>query len=83
MLLEKREPHTNFLSPQGRNFNEVLRAIDSLQLTANLKVATPVDWKQGDRCMVVPSMSTEEAKRTFGEDSVIVHPMPSKKEYVR
>ncbi len=65
----------------GRNFNEVLRAIDSLQLTANLKVATPVDWKEGDRCMVIPSMSTEEARDNFGE--VTVHQMPSGKEYIR
>jgi alkyl hydroperoxide reductase subunit AhpC len=41
----------------GRNFNEILRVIDSLQLTDNYSVATPVDWKQGDECVIVPSLT--------------------------
>ena len=49
----------------GRNFNEVLRVIDLLQLTANYSVATPVNWNQGDKCMVVPSLSNEAAKAKF------------------
>ena len=49
----------------GRNFEEILRVIDSLQLTDNYKVATPVNWRNGDDCIVVPSLSDEEAKQRF------------------
>ncbi len=49
----------------GRNFDEVLRVIDSLKLTDEYKVATPVNWKQGEDCIVVPSISNEEAKDLF------------------
>jgi len=49
----------------GRNFDELLRVIDSLQLTANHSVATPANWKNGDDCIIVPSMSNEEAKAKF------------------
>jgi thioredoxin-dependent peroxiredoxin len=49
----------------GRNFDEILRVIDSLQLTANYKVATPVDWKDGDDVIIVPAVSDEEAKERF------------------
>ncbi|HSK73278.1 MAG TPA: peroxiredoxin [Pyrinomonadaceae bacterium] len=49
----------------GRNFDEVLRVIDSLQLTANYSVATPVNWKDGDDCIIVPAVSDEEAKEKF------------------
>ncbi|KAK2835801.1 hypothetical protein Q5P01_016285 [Channa striata] len=49
----------------GRNFDELLRVIDSLQLTAQQKVATPVDWKPGDKVMVVPSISEAEAAALF------------------
>lgn len=54
-------------SSTGRNFNEVLRVIDSLQMTDQHKLATPADWNQGDNCIVVPSLSTEQAKEIFGE----------------
>lgn len=49
----------------GRNFEEILRVIDSLQLTDHHSVATPVNWKDGDDCVVVPSIPTEEAKQKF------------------
>ncbi|MFN2262283.1 MAG: peroxiredoxin [Psychroflexus sp.] len=49
----------------GRNFNELIRVIDSLQLTANEKLATPADWNQGDDAIISPSVSDEEAKKRF------------------
>jgi len=49
----------------GRNFDEILRVIDSLQLTDKHKVATPVNWKPGDDVIIVPSLSTDEAKKLF------------------
>ncbi len=49
----------------GRNFYEVLRVIDSLQLTANYSVATPADWKEGEDVIVVPAISTEDAIKKF------------------
>lgn len=49
----------------GRNFQEILRAIDSLQLTDNEKVATPVNWKPGERVIIVPSLSDEDAETRF------------------
>jgi hypothetical protein len=48
-----------------RNFDEVLRLLDSVQLTAKHKVATAVNWKQGEDVIIVPSISDEEARRTF------------------
>lgn len=49
----------------GRNFEELLRVIDSLQLTAKHKVATPADWKHGEDVIIVPALSDEEAKQRF------------------
>jgi thioredoxin-dependent peroxiredoxin len=49
----------------GRDFNEILRVIDSLQLTDNFKVATPANWKNGDDCVIVPSLSDDDAKARF------------------
>lgn len=49
----------------GRNFDELLRVIDSLQLTANHKVATPANWTDGDKVIIVPAVSDEEAKEKY------------------
>ena len=51
----------------GRNFDEILRVIDSIQLTANHKVATPANWKFGDDCIIVPAVSNDEAKQKYPE----------------
>jgi alkyl hydroperoxide reductase subunit AhpC len=51
----------------GRNFDEVLRVVDSLQLTAKHKVATPVNWQQGDDVIIAGSVSNDEAEELFGE----------------
>ncbi|MCF0039653.1 peroxiredoxin [Dyadobacter fanqingshengii] len=58
----------------GRNFNEILRVVDSLQLTANYSVATPADWKDGDDVIVVPAVSTEDAQKRFTKGLNIVKP---------
>jgi alkyl hydroperoxide reductase subunit AhpC len=51
----------------GRNFDEVLRVLDSMQLTAQYKVATPVNWKEGDDVIILPSVSDEEARQKYPE----------------
>jgi alkyl hydroperoxide reductase subunit AhpC len=58
----------------GRNFYEVLRVLDSLQLTANYSVATPADWKHGEDVIVVPAVSTEDAIAKFPKGLNIVKP---------
>jgi alkyl hydroperoxide reductase subunit AhpC len=58
----------------GRNFHEVLRVIDSLQLTANYSVATPADWKAGEDVIVVPAVSTDDAIKKFPKGVKIVKP---------
>ncbi|MHA4742043.1 peroxiredoxin [Dyadobacter sp. MSC1_007] len=58
----------------GRNFNEILRVVDSLQLTANYSVATPADWNDGDDVIVVPAVSTEDAEKKFTKGLNIVKP---------
>ena len=69
----------------GRNFDEILRVIDSLQLTANYSVATPVNWKDGDDCIIVPSITDEQAKEKFPagwktlKPYLRVTPQPNKK----
>lgn len=54
----------------GRNFDELLRVVDALQLTDQMPVATPADWVRGERLIVSPAMSTDDAKERFGEDKV-------------
>ena len=58
----------------GRNFDEILRVIDSLQLTANYSVATPANWQDGDDCIVVPALSDEEAAEKFPQGFTAVKP---------
>jgi len=80
---EKKQVRLYILYPAttGRNFDEVLRGIDSLQITRDLKLASPVDWKYGDRMIVAPPVPTEEAKTKY-EDFQIKE-LPSGKEYLR
>ena len=58
----------------GRNFEEILRVIDSLQLTANYQVATPVDWKHGEDCVVVPAIKTEDIPAKFPKGHKVIKP---------
>lgn len=61
----------------GRNFEELLRVVDSLQLTANYSVSTPADWKNGDEVIIIPAVSNEDAKTKFPKGFV------EKKPYLR
>jgi alkyl hydroperoxide reductase subunit AhpC len=58
----------------GRNFQEILRVIDSLQLTANYSVATPADWKEGEDVVIVPAIKTEDIPAKFPKGHTIVKP---------
>jgi thioredoxin-dependent peroxiredoxin len=58
----------------GRNFDEILRVIDSLQLTANYSVATPVNWKDGEDVIIVPAVSDDVAKEKFPKGFTAVKP---------
>lgn len=58
----------------GRNFYEVLRVVDSLQLTAGYSVATPADWKSGEDVIVVPAISTEDAVKKFPKGIKVIKP---------
>jgi len=65
----------------GRNFDEIIRVVDSLQLTAYKKVATPANWQQGGDCMVLPSVKGDECTKLFPK--MRIEKMPSGKEYMR
>ncbi|HEY8145766.1 MAG TPA: hypothetical protein VIG06_23960 [Kofleriaceae bacterium] len=52
----------------GRNFDEILRVVDALQLSARYRVATPANWRPGDDTVVLPFISDEEAERTFADN---------------
>jgi alkyl hydroperoxide reductase subunit AhpC len=71
---KKLKLYITYPASTGRNFVEVLRVIDSLQLTANYSVATPVDWKPGEDVIVVPSISTEDAEKKFPKGLRIIKP---------
>jgi alkyl hydroperoxide reductase subunit AhpC len=58
----------------GRNFDEILRVIDSLQLTDSSKVATPVNWRQGDEVVILPAVSNEDADKLFPQGYRTVKP---------
>src|SRR5262249_61179304 len=58
----------------GRNFEEIIRVLDSLQLTANYKVATPVNWKHGVYCIIVPAVSDADAEKLFAKGIKKVNP---------
>ncbi len=58
----------------GRNFDEVLRVLDSIQLTARHRVATPVNWKAGEDCIIVPAVSDDEAKTKFPDGWKTIKP---------
>ncbi|CAH0703613.1 unnamed protein product [Spodoptera exigua] len=74
----------SFLYPAttGRNFDEILRVLDSLQLTDTAKVATPVDWKMGEDCMVLPTVPEDQISKVFPQGVTVV-PVPSGKCYLR
>lgn len=56
----------------GRNFDEILRSLDSIQLTANHQVATPANWKHGEDVIITPAVSNEDAKERFGEYEAVL-----------
>ena len=58
----------------GRNFDEILRVLDSMQLTVAHKVATPVNWQNGEDVIIIPSVSDEEAKETYPDGFETIKP---------
>ncbi|KAK9892624.1 hypothetical protein WA026_021003 [Henosepilachna vigintioctopunctata] len=79
----KKKVRLSFLYPAtvGRNFDEILRVIDALQLTDKHKVATPADWKPGRPVMIQPSLNDEDAKTLFPVMTVVA--LPSGNKYIR
>ncbi|GLJ07569.1 hypothetical protein SUGI_0069860 [Cryptomeria japonica] len=74
----------SFLYPgtTGRNFDEVLRVVDSLQLAAKYRVCTPANWKPGERVIIPPSVNDEEAKKLYPQGFETIS-LPSGKKYIR
>ncbi|CAF0872594.1 unnamed protein product [Brachionus calyciflorus] len=66
----------------GRNFDEILRVVDSLLLCSKHKVATPVDWKPGQECMIQPGVKSEDVPQLFPQGHRVVE-VPSQKSYIR
>jgi len=66
--------HLTYPASTGRNFFEVLRVIDSLQLTANYSVSTPADWKEGEDVVISPAINDEDARKKFPKGVKIVKP---------
>jgi Peroxiredoxin len=58
----------------GRNFHEILRTIDSMQRTAKHKIATPADWKPGEKVIIVPAVKDEEAKKLYPDGWETIKP---------
>jgi alkyl hydroperoxide reductase subunit AhpC len=71
---KKLKLYITYPASTGRNFFEIIRVIDSLQLTANYSVATPANWQEGEDVIVVPSVSTEDAIKKFPKGLNIVKP---------
>ena len=61
----------------GRNFQEILRTIDSMQRTAKHKIATPADWKPGEKVIIVPKVTNEEAKKIYPNGCCLLYTSPS------
>jgi hypothetical protein len=66
----------------GRNFSEILRAIDSIQLSVKHKVCTPANWQYNERCMVLPSVKQDEFQLLFPDNSETLD-LPSGRPYIR
>ncbi|BFF94243.1 peroxiredoxin-6 [Drosophila madeirensis] len=81
---EKKKLRLSILYPAttGRNFDEILRVIDSLQLTQTKSVATPADWQQGGKCMVLPTVKAEDVPQLFPKGIETIE-VPSGKGYLR
>jgi len=71
---KKLKLYITYPASTGRNFFEILRVIDSLQLTANYSVATPANWQEGEDVIVVPAVSTEDAIKKFPKGVKVVKP---------